>query len=329
MLKTIVAFSNSDFQRNKEFYNNFIKTIEQTGKYTLIHKWYEKKESEDPTIIYSRFLKELKIADVVIAEVSSPSTGVGQTIAVANQNKKNIIICMKRDAKDSNLHLLVRGITSPFAKYIYYDNLSDFQKKLVKLYDVFNKTKFEKFNFLATPEIKDILSEESRKLNITQSELLRNIITQWSKKETENNNRFSVYAATYLVLIKDKKILLLRRFNTGWEDGKYTLISGHIDGNETISQAMSREAFEETGIKINPEDLEVIHIMHRKSTTEYIDFFLVPSRWEGIPEIKEKDKADDIQWFNINSLPDNLLPNVSFVLSQINSGKTFSEYPHI
>lgn len=329
MLKAIVAFSNTEFQKNKNFYNNFIETIENTGKYTLIHKWYEKQEPEDPTKVYSRFLKELKTADVVIAEASSPSTGVGQTIAVANQNKKNIIICMKESAKDSNLHPMVRGITSSFTKYIYYNNLSDFQKKLTKLYDVFNKSKFEKFNFLATPEIKEILSDESRKLNITQSELLRNIIIEWSKKETQNNYRFSLHAATYLILIKNKKILLLRRFNTGWEDGKYTLISGHIDGNETIMQAMSRETFEEVGINISPEDLKVVHVMHRKSTTEYVDFFLIPSKWKGVPKVKELDKCDDIQWFDMNSLPSNILPNVKFALSQISLGKTFSEYSFI
>lgn len=183
MLKTIVTFSNSDFENNEEFYRDFIKTIEETKKYQLIYKWYEDSASEDPAKVYPRFLKELKVADVVIAEASSPSIGVGQTIAVAYQNKKNIVICLKKEVKDSNLHPLVRGITSSFAKYVYYENFNDLQKKLAKMHEVFSKTKFEKFNFLATPEIKNILNKESRKFNITQSELLRNMITEWSRKK--------------------------------------------------------------------------------------------------------------------------------------------------
>lgn len=141
-----------------------------------------------------------------------------------------------------------------------------------------------------------------------------------------NNNRFSLNVAAYLVLIKDKEILLLRRFNTGWEDGKYTLISGHIDGDETIAQAMSREAFEEAGIKIVPNDLKVAHTMHRKSTVEYIDFFLIPSIWNGEPEVKEKDKSDEIGWFDKNNLPENILPHVKYALSELDLGSAFSEY---
>ncbi len=40
--------------------------------------------------------------------------------------------------------------------------------------------------------------------------------------------RFVLRSACYLILIREGKILLLRRFNTGWEDGKYTLIFGHF-----------------------------------------------------------------------------------------------------
>jgi len=52
------------------------------------------------------------------------------------------------------------------------------------------------------------------------------------------NKRFMFRAACYLLLIKKDKMLLLRRFNTGWEDGKYTLISGHLEGDETVKQAI-------------------------------------------------------------------------------------------
>ena len=59
--------------------------------------------------------------------------------------------------------------------------------------------------------------------------------------------RFMVRATVYLILIQKKNILLLRRFNTGWEDGNYSLISGHLDGKESVIQAMIREAEEEAG----------------------------------------------------------------------------------
>lgn len=54
--------------------------------------------------------------------------------------------------------------------------------------------------------------------------------------------RFMVRATVYLILIRNGSILFLRRFNTGWEDGNYSLITGHLDGQETVTQAMVREA---------------------------------------------------------------------------------------
>lgn len=97
-----------------------------------------------------------------------------------------------------------------------------------------------------------------------------------------NEERFKLYSATYLILIKDKKILLLKRLNTGWQDGNYSLISGHLDGKETVTESMARETKEESGININPEDLKVTHTMHRIShDREYVDFFLTTTKWQG------------------------------------------------
>lgn len=122
-----------------------------------------------------------------------------------------------------------------------------------------------------------------------------------------NKNRFSLRVAVYLMLVRDEEILLLRRFNTGWMDGKYDVPAGHIEGNEPITQAMIREAKEEAGITLTKDDLEPATAMHRKSDSEYVDFYFVARHWEGAPIIGEPDKCDEVKWFPLNNLPENLV----------------------
>lgn len=141
------------------------------------------------------------------------------------------------------------------------------------------------------------------------------------------NKRFTLQAACYLILIKEDKILLSRRYNTGWEDGKYTLISGHLEGNETVKQAMIREAKEEAGIIIKSVDLHMAHTMHRKSNDnlEYIDFFLIAEKWQGEPRIVEPEKCDDMRWFSLKNLPKNTLFHIRQAIENYFRKVPFSE----
>ena len=104
--------------------------------------------------------------------------------------------------------------------------------------------------------------------------------------------RFRFYGAAYLVLNKDGKVLLLRRYNTGYQDGNYSLVAGHLDGSETVKQCIIREAREEAGIIMRSEDLKVVHVMHKRSSEEreYFDIYLRAERWEGDVENTEPDK---------------------------------------
>ncbi len=138
-------------------------------------------------------------------------------------------------------------------------------------------------------------------------------------------NKFSLHAAVYLILVKNNQVLLLRRFNTGWEDGKYSLPSGHLDGGETIKEAMVREAKEEIGVDITEENLDIVHVMHRNSNSEYIDYFLVANAWDGNPTNTEPDKADTLDWFDVDNLPSNTLPYVKKAIDLYKNNIHFSE----
>jgi len=99
-----------------------------------------------------------------------------------------------------------------------------------------------------------------------------------------SKRRFKLIAAVYLILIEKGKILLSKRYNTEYEDGKYSFIAGHVDGDETLRKALIREAHEEAGINISQEDLNLIHIMHRNTDdpdNERLDFFFSANQYRG------------------------------------------------
>jgi len=120
--------------------------------------------------------------------------------------------------------------------------------------------------------------------------------------------RFKLIPSVYAFFIKEGKILLLRRFQTGYEDGKYGLVAGHADGGETMKSAMAREALEEAGAVIKPEFLELAVTMHRWcGDHERMDLFFVVKNWDGEIKNMEPGKCDDLSWFSLDNLPANII----------------------
>lgn len=138
--------------------------------------------------------------------------------------------------------------------------------------------------------------------------------------------RFKMRVAVHLFLEKDNKILLLRRYNTGYEDGNYSVVAGHVDGNETIIAAMKREALEEAGIVVQEEDLKIVNVMHRKYEDESIDYFLYCNKYSGEVSIMEPNKCDELSFYDINELPDNVIPYIKQAFDDYKNGVQFSSY---
>lgn len=91
-----------------------------------------------------------------------------------------------------------------------------------------------------------------------------------------SKERFKVVPAVYLIVKNGDNILLSLRENTGYMDGYYSLVAGHVDGNEPARFACIREANEEAGMELKIDDLKPSCIMHRLTPErECIDMFLL------------------------------------------------------
>ena len=136
-------------------------------------------------------------------------------------------------------------------------------------------------------------------------------------------DRHKIKIAVYLLLVKNDGLFLIRRYNTGWQDGNYSLPAGHLDPDEKIFDAIVRETKEEIGIDIPKDNYKLVHTLHRVNS--HVDFFFEVTDWEGEPQNMEPDKCDDVRWFAFDSLPVNIVPSVKFAISNYQQGVAFAE----
>jgi 8-oxo-dGTP pyrophosphatase MutT (NUDIX family) len=143
----------------------------------------------------------------------------------------------------------------------------------------------------------------------------------------------------HLLFFRENQVLLLRRFNTGFEDGNYSVPAGHLDGGETVRMAAAREAQEEIGIHIDVENVAFASVMHRRSddtllplsgtsagTSERVDFFLHIKDWDGEPFNAEPEKCDELCWYDLDGLPENTIPYVKRAIQNYIQAVPFEEF---
>jgi ADP-ribose pyrophosphatase YjhB (NUDIX family) len=139
--------------------------------------------------------------------------------------------------------------------------------------------------------------------------------------------RTKIPVTVHLLFFRENQILLLRRFNTGFEDGNYSVPAGHLDGDEPVRAAAQREALEEIGVHINIKDVDFANVMHRKSDdSERVDFFVQVKAWDGELFNAEPDKCDELRWCHLDSLPKNTIPYVRKAIQNFRDGVLFEEF---
>ncbi|MFE0060844.1 NUDIX domain-containing protein, partial [Streptomyces sp. NPDC059003] len=113
-----------------------------------------------------------------------------------------------------------------------------------------------------------------------------------------------------LILRKGDDVLLARRAGTGYGDGLLNLPSGHVEDGEDVRAAMIREAHEELGLDLAPEDLRAeVVVQHRGPGGEPRTgwFFAASNGAGGTPRNAEPHKCAELAWHPADALPDDMV----------------------
>ena len=133
--------------------------------------------------------------------------------------------------------------------------------------------------------------------------------------------------AVHIFLIKGKKILLLHRENTGFNDNKWSVPAGRLEEGESLSLGAIREAKEEVGVEIKVNDFEKKLIMHHHDDRgDRIYCFFLCQKWKNEVKNMEEDKCKEISWFDIEELPKDTLDHIKLALDSILKGETYLEF---
>jgi 8-oxo-dGTP diphosphatase len=135
---------------------------------------------------------------------------------------------------------------------------------------------------------------------------------------------FKITLKARLILYNRGKILLLKQ--TKPNGGNYTLIGGTIENEEFAKDSLIRESKEEAGLKLEPEDLQLVHVLHKKSSSEQrLTLYFKATRWDGKLRAREQKKFEDVAWFPLSDLPSNLTNTIRHVLREYRKGHMYSE----
>ena len=139
-------------------------------------------------------------------------------------------------------------------------------------------------------------------------------------------DRYRVKLAVYLLLRRGDEVLLLKRQNTGYMDGKYGTVGGHVEEDEPAELAMVREAKEEAGIDIDAKNLRLVYVTHRvdlEGSDDYGDLYFETDTWQGEITNAEPQKCSELTWVSIHDLPDEIAPYVGDVIRDYLNGGNY------
>ncbi|KJY28925.1 hypothetical protein VR46_37585 [Streptomyces sp. NRRL S-444] len=128
---------------------------------------------------------------------------------------------------------------------------------------------------------------------------------------------------------EDGRILLGRRHpDVAFAGNQFHALAGHLETENAVA-GLVREAEEEAGLVIAPEDLELVHTVHMLDEggdgQPRLGLFFRARTWSGTPEVREPDKCLEWVWVDPTALPEPIVAYTRNAIEAIGRGVAYSE----
>jgi len=189
-MKVYFACSSTDIQQHLGTYNLIRKSLRTQGL-VINADWIdrsfnnEKSEltpQENKVDIHDEAINAINNIDILVADVSLPSSSVGYQIGLALSKRIPVLCLYSEEFGGKEAPQVIQAINSPFLAISGY-NSKNIQNVIRKFINNLPENKLIKFNFIITPKIAEYLDAGSRQQKVSKSDFLREIV----EKAMESN----------------------------------------------------------------------------------------------------------------------------------------------
>jgi len=122
------------------------------------------------------------------------------------------------------------------------------------------------------------------------------------------------YIIVILVTIQNSKGEFLVQKRSKQKDGKYAFTGGHVKTGETSIEGMMAEIQEEIGVKVKPEELELIYSGREDSAQVFFDLYYMKKDLDISDLVLQEEEVESVQWNTIEEITE-LINSGNFLIN--------------
>lgn len=110
------------------------------------------------------------------------------------------------------------------------------------------------------------------------------------------------YIVVILVMIQNSKDEFLIQKRSKKKGGKYAATGGHVKAGQTSVEGMIDEIQEEIGLKVKPEELELLFSDREDEEQVFFDLYYMKKDFEIPDLVLQEEEVESVQWNTIEEI---------------------------